>query len=85
MPSNVEIAAAAGAGESAEWRGVYQEFVELKKQCGENIEGFTYEKFEQTLKKNRDALVQRHGAQKVKFSVYVKDGKAALKASPIKA
>lgn len=85
MPSNIEIAAAAGGGEAAEWRGVYQQFVELKQQCGENIEGFTYEKFEQTLKKNRDALVQRHGAARVNFSVYVKDGKAALKASPIKA
>jgi len=85
LPSNVEVAASAGAGEAAEWRGVYQDFVALKQQCGENIEGFTYEKFEQTLKKNRDALVQRHGAAKVKFSVYVKDGKAALKASPIKA
>ncbi|MCE7891714.1 MAG: hypothetical protein DYH12_18790 [Sorangiineae bacterium PRO1] len=85
LPSNVEIAASAGAGEAAEWRAVYQDFVALKQQCGENIEGFTYEKFEQTLKKNRDALVQRHGAAKVKFSVYVKDGKAALKASPIKA
>ncbi|MBK7583503.1 MAG: hypothetical protein IPI67_25340 [Myxococcales bacterium] len=85
MPSNIEIAAAAGGSEAAEWRGVYQQFVELKQQCGENIEGFTYEKFEQTLKKNRDALVQRHGAARVNFSVYVKDGKAALKASPIKA
>lgn len=73
------------ASEVDEWRRVYEEFVATKKQCGENIEGFTYEKFEQTLKRNRDALVQRHGAKSVKFSVYVKEGKAALKASPIKA
>jgi hypothetical protein len=72
------------AAEGADWRQVFQDFVALKKQCGENVDGFTYEKFEQTLKKNRDALVQRHGASRVKFSVYVKDGKAALKASPIK-
>ena len=38
----------------------------------------------QTLRKNRDTLIQRHGAKRVKFSVYVKDGKAALKANPIK-
>ena len=72
------------SSEVAEWRGVYDEFVATKKQCNENIEGFTYEKFEQTLKKNRDALVTRHGAKRVKFSVYIKEGKAALKASPIK-
>ncbi|MCC6214581.1 MAG: hypothetical protein IT376_06910 [Polyangiaceae bacterium] len=79
--------AAAAADEDdprAEWQRVFEEFVALKQQCGEPTEGFTYEKFEQTLIKNRDALVQRHGAKRVKFSVYVKDGKAALKASPIK-
>jgi len=46
--------------------------------------GFTYDKFEQTLKKNRDTLVQRHGAKRVKFSVYVKDGKAASRPARIK-
>jgi hypothetical protein len=70
--------------ELAEWRAVYQDFVALKQQCGESTDGFTYEKFEGTLKKNRDALMNRHGAKRVKFSVYVKEGKAALKATPIK-
>jgi hypothetical protein len=73
-----------GGQDTEDWRRVYEEFVETKKKCGENIEGFTYEKFEQTLKKNRDVLVSRHGATRVKFSVYVKEGKAALKASPVK-
>jgi hypothetical protein len=67
-----------------EWRRVYEEFVATKQQCGENVTGFTFEKFEQTLRKNQDALVKRHGAKRVRFSVYVKDGKAALKASPVK-
>jgi hypothetical protein len=70
--------------EDAEWHGVYQEFVALKQQCGENVDGFTYEKFEQTLRKTSETLMTRHGARKVKFSVYVKEGKAALKASPLK-
>jgi hypothetical protein len=76
--------AASAGGETDDWRQVFEDFVALKKQCGESTDGFTYEKFEQTLKKNRDTLVSRHGAKRVKFSVYVKDGKAALKASPIK-
>jgi hypothetical protein len=63
---------------------VYDEFVRTKQECGENVDGFTYEKFEQTLKKNRDTLMNRHGAKRVKFSVYVKDGKAALKANPLR-
>lgn len=73
-----------GDPEEAEWRQVFEQFVQTKQECGENTEGFTYEKFRQTLMKNRDALINRHGAKTVKFSVYVKEGKAALKASPIK-
>ncbi|HET7541174.1 MAG TPA: MXAN_5187 family protein [Polyangiaceae bacterium] len=71
------------AAELAEWHAVFQDFVSLKQQCGETIDGFSYEKFEQTLKKKNEELLTRHGAKKVKFSVYVKEGKAALKASPI--
>lgn len=78
-------AAAATAGEEEpEWPEVYESFVATKQQCGENVEGFTFDKFKQTLRKNRDAIIQRHGVKRVKFSVYVKDGKAALKASPIR-
>jgi hypothetical protein len=57
--------------EPAEWRQVYQDFVALKQQCGESTDGFTYDKFEATLKKNRDTLMSRHGAKRVKFSVYI--------------
>jgi len=79
-----ELAGWGGASaELAEWQAVFQEFVNLKQQCGESTDGFTYEKFEQTLKKKNDDLRNRHGAKRVKFSVYVKEGKAALKASPI--
>jgi hypothetical protein len=70
--------------QTQEWREVYEEFAATKQKCGESLDGFSFEKFQNTLKKNRDAIVQRHGVRRVKFSVYVKDGKAALKASPIK-
>lgn len=78
-----EQAAAAG-DEGAEWLAVYEEFLRTKKECGENVDGLTYDKFRQTLRKNRDALIQRHGCKRVKFTVYVKEGRAALKASPVK-
>jgi hypothetical protein len=73
-----------GQKDETEWRAVFDDFVALKQQCGESVDGFTYEKFEVQLRKNRDTLVQRHGAKRVKFSVYVKEGRAALKANPIK-
>jgi len=81
-----EAPAAAEGGEvdeMTEWQKVYEEFVAVKQQCGEPTAGMTFEKFKSTLQRNKDALVQRHGVSRVKFTVYVKDGKAALKASPI--
>ncbi|MBP9112076.1 MAG: hypothetical protein KBF88_04670 [Polyangiaceae bacterium] len=80
----VLLASTAKDTETIEWVAVYEDFVKTKKQCGEAIEGLTFEKFQHTLKKNRDALIQRHGCKRVKFSVYVKDGKASLKATPVK-
>lgn len=76
-------AAAADAG-NPEWRRVFEDFLATKQQCGESTASLTYEKFEVTLRKNQQAIVDRHGATQVKFSVYVKDGKAALKASPVR-
>jgi hypothetical protein len=70
--------------ETVEWRRVYDEFLKLKKDCGESIDGLNFEKFKSTLRKNRDQLLQRHGCKSVKFSVYTKEGKAALKANPIR-
>jgi hypothetical protein len=72
------------AEDAKEWTAVYEDFIRTKKQCGEPVEGLTFEKFSHTLKKNRDALVQRHGCRHVKFSVYVKEGRASLKATPVK-
>ena len=77
-------AAVKEADEIAEWHAVYEDFVRTKKQCGEPTSGLTFEKFQQTLKKNRDQLISKTACKRVKFSVYVKDGRAALKASPVR-
>jgi hypothetical protein len=85
-PPRAHAQAAATADDSKQetWRAVFEDFVRIKEQCGESVEGLTYEKFEVTLKKNEGSLMKHHAATSVKFSVYVKDGKAALKASPIR-
>jgi hypothetical protein len=87
VPPEVMSAAMGGAqnDEMAEWHTVYEDFVKTKKQCGEPTAGLTFDKFQQTLKKNRDQLMSKTACKKVKFSVYVKDGRAALKASPVRA
>lgn len=70
--------------EAAEWRAVYEDFLATKQRCGEPTEGLSYEKFEGTLRKTRQGIVEKHNVARVKFSVYVKDGKAALKANPVR-
>ena len=88
VPADV-LAAATGDGKNLEdgteeWLGVYDDFIRKKRECGEPTDGLTFEKFAQTLRKNRDALMQRHGCKRVRFAVYVKEGRASLKATPIK-
>jgi hypothetical protein len=84
-PSYNENGAHNGTGEvEPEWTQVYHDFVRIKQDCGEAVEGFTFERFTQTLRKNRDTLMREHGVQHVQFSAYVKAGRAALKAKPVR-
>ncbi len=72
-------------GDDAHFQDVYREFVSTREQCGEPPEqALTFDKFLGKLRKNRDQLVQKYNCRTVRFQVYVKDGKAALKAVPIK-
>jgi len=63
---------------------VFQEFVTVRDQCGEGGENLTYEKFAAKLRKNRESLTQKYSCRTVRFQVYVKEGKAALKATPVR-
>lgn len=68
----------------AYYRTIYDEFVETKAACGEPLDGFTYEKFAKKLRKQSEDLMSRSEVSDVQFSVYVKDGKAALRAKVVK-
>ncbi len=70
--------------EMEHFREVFTEFVRIKRECLEPVEGLTFDRFLVTLRKNKDALVTRYGCKTVRFQVHVKDGKAALKATPVK-
>jgi hypothetical protein len=74
----------APAGGEDGFRSVFEQFVEMKQKCGESTSGLTFAKFADKLRKNRNELISRTGVRQVKFTVYVKDGKAALKATPVK-
>lgn len=66
------------------FKQVFDQFVALKKDCGEPTASLTYAKFAEKLVKNREDLITKTGCKEVRFTVYVKEGKAALKATPVK-
>ena len=64
-----------------DYRRTYDDFVALRQQCGENG-AVRWEKFRQRLEESRRKVIEKHRCRDVSFQVYVKNGKAALKASP---
>jgi hypothetical protein len=74
----------AASPEEQHFQDVFREFVSTREQCGEPNDGLTYEKFVTKLRKNKEQLVQKYACKTVRFQVYVKEGKAALKATPVK-
>ncbi|NVJ17028.1 MXAN_5187 family protein [Myxococcus sp. AM010] len=66
------------------FQDVFREFLTTRERCGEAADGLTYDKFVQKLRKNKEQLVQKYACKTVRFQVYVKEGKAALKATPVK-
>jgi len=70
--------------EEQHFQETYREFVATRERCGEGADGLTYEKFAAKLRKNKEQLVQKYACKTVRFQVYVKEGKAALKATPVK-
>jgi hypothetical protein len=69
--------------DEAHWRETYDNFRELKARLGEP-DRISFEKFATKLRKNRADLLARHSCKSVRFSVYEKDGKAAIKASAVR-
>ncbi|HXN55976.1 MAG TPA: MXAN_5187 C-terminal domain-containing protein [Myxococcales bacterium] len=72
---------AAADPDEAHFKETFEQFVALRKQTGEGSGNVSYEKFAARLRKNREDLLAKHGARGVRFAVYLKEGKAAIKAS----
>ena len=70
--------------EEYHFQEVFREFVLTRERCFEPADGLTYDKFVQKLRKNKEQLMQKYACRTVRFQVYVKEGKAALKATPVK-
>jgi hypothetical protein len=77
------VAPPASDADEAHFFETFQKFLALREQTGEPGT-VSYEKFVAKLRKNREDLIARHRAKGVRFSVYLKDGRAAIKASAIR-
>lgn len=87
MPKVASLAPAVAAGggeEERHFQEVFRDFVATREKCREPADGLTFEKFKAKLLKNKEQLVAKYQCRTVRFQVYVKDGKAALKATPVK-
>lgn len=73
------------AADNAHFQETYERFVEMRRACGEPTADLAFDKFVAKLRKNRGDLVEKYNCRTVRFQVYRKDGKAALKATPIRA
>lgn len=69
----------------AHFKETYERFVDMRRQCGEPTGDLVFERFVAKLRKNREGLISKYNCRTVRFQVYEKDGKAALKATPVRA
>jgi hypothetical protein len=65
-------------------REVFADYVNTRRQTGEPTASLTLEKFRAKLEANRQQLIAKYSCRTARFSVYVKDGKAAIKATPVR-
>ena len=67
----------------AHFKEVYERFIDLRRRCGESTGDLAFDRFLAKLSRNRENLVKKYKCRTVRFQVYKKDGKAALKATPV--
>lgn len=73
------------AADQAHFKETYERFLDMRKRCGETIGDLAFDRFLAKLAKNREGLIKKYNCRTVRFQVYEKDGKAALKATPVRA
>jgi len=63
-------------------RSVYRAYVEAKRRCNEDTTRLSFDAVAASLKKQVPELLDRHKVRDVEYRVFVKDGKAILRAVP---
>ncbi len=70
--------------DQAHFSQVFEDYLALRQKCGESVVGLSLDKFVAKLQSNRDQLISKHGCKSAQFTVYEKDGKAAIRAIPVR-
>jgi hypothetical protein len=80
----IHIAGAAPPDPLAETRlrSVYRAYVEAKRRCNEDTTRLSFDAVVASLKRQVPELLERHNVRDVEYRVFVKDGKAILRAVP---
>ncbi len=68
----------------AHFSRVFEEYLAVRQKCGESTTGLSLDKFTAKLQSNRQQLVAKHKCKTAHFTVYEKDGKAAIRAVPVR-
>jgi hypothetical protein len=61
-------------------KDLYNSLVEAKQKCGESVDGLSFPQFHRLVASKSDGLKERHGCNRVRFSVAVEDGHVSFKA-----
>jgi hypothetical protein len=61
-------------------KDLYNSLLDAKQKCGESVEGLSFPQFHRLVASKSDGLKERHGCDRVKFSVAVENGHVSFKA-----
>ena len=65
-------------------RQVFDDYVAARRQCGENVEGIRFDKVRATLLREAPKIAEKNRVAEVDFQVVIREGRAILKAVPVK-
>ena len=63
---------------------LFAEYTKARSSTGQGAAGLTSDKFSALLRQQEDAIRAKFGAAKVNFRVVVEEGRAKLRATPVK-
>jgi len=61
-------------------KSLYDTLVEAKRQCGENVDDFSFAQFHRMLAQKTETLKERLGCERVRYSVQLEGGRVQFKA-----